>query len=200
MSRVETQEPLGPGSLSPISPAELTDAAWISEFLRQRWHTTIIVVHGEVIDAAALPALIDENHRGLATYRLHGRDAELVTLDAVPAGAGIGTALIEALSTRLRGEGCERLWVTTTNDKLAALRFYLRRGFRLIQVRPGLPTTRVSASRPFRRSGSTGFPSMTNSTCAASSISAQDGKCPFSRRGAGRQSQPRTSRNDHTCL
>jgi GNAT superfamily N-acetyltransferase len=137
MSRVETQEPLGPGSLSPISPAELTDAAWISEFLRQRWHTTIIVVHGEVIDAAALPALIDENHRGLATYRLHGRDAELITLDAVPAGAGIGTALIEALSTRLRGEGCERLWVTTTNDKLAALRFYLRRGFRLIQVRPG---------------------------------------------------------------
>jgi GNAT superfamily N-acetyltransferase len=115
----------------------LTDAAWISEFLRQRWHTTIIVVHGDVIDAAALPALIDENRRGLATYRLHGRDAELVTLDAVPAGAGIGTALIEALSTRLRAEGCERLWVTTTNDKLAAPRFYLRRGFRLIQVRPG---------------------------------------------------------------
>src|SRR5258708_6889224 len=101
MSRVETQEPLVSGSLSPISPAELTDAAWISEFLRQRWHTTIIVVHGEVIDAA----------------------------------------------------GCQR----------------------------------------------TGFPSMTNSTCAASSTSAQDGKCPFSRRGAGRQSQPRTSRNDQYC-
>ncbi len=130
-------EEVSPGSLSLISPAEFTDAAWISEFLHQRWHTSIIVVHGEVIDAAALPALIAENHQGLATYRSRGRDAELVTLDAVPSGAGIGTALIEALSTRLRAEGFERLWVTTTNDKLSALRFYLRRGFRLIQVRPG---------------------------------------------------------------
>jgi hypothetical protein len=34
-------------------------------------------------------------------------------------------------------EGCERLWLTTTNDKLSALRFYKRRGFRVIQARPG---------------------------------------------------------------
>jgi hypothetical protein len=93
---------VSPGSLSSISLAEFADAAWISGFLRERWRTTIVVVHGEIIDAAALPALIAENRQGLATYRLHGRDAELVTLDAVPAGAGIGTALIEALSTRLR--------------------------------------------------------------------------------------------------
>ena len=130
-------EEVSAGSLSPIRLAEFTDAAWISEFLRQRWHTTTILAHGEVIDAAALPALIAENRQGLATYRLRGRDAELVTLDAIPAGAGIGTALVEALSTRLCAEGCERLWVTTTNDKLSALRFYLRRGFRLIRVRCG---------------------------------------------------------------
>ncbi len=99
------------------------------QILRQRWHTTIIVVHGEVVDAAALPALIAQNRQGLATYRLRGRDAELITLDAISACAGIGTALIEALSTKLHAEGCERLWVTTTNDKLSALRFYLRRGF-----------------------------------------------------------------------
>jgi len=137
MSRVETQDPPVSGLLSPIRPAERADAAWISGFLRERWHAAIIVVHGEVIDAAALPALIAQNRQGLATYRLHDRHAELVTLDAVPAGAGIGTALIEALSTRLRAECCEWLWVTTTNDKLSALRFYLRRGFRLIQVRSG---------------------------------------------------------------
>jgi hypothetical protein len=91
----------------------------------------------ESIEAATLAALIAEDHRGLATYRRLGDDAELVTLDAVPAGAGTGTALIEALVTGLRAEGCRRLCATTTNDKLSALRFYLRRGFRLIQVRPG---------------------------------------------------------------
>jgi GNAT superfamily N-acetyltransferase len=119
-----------------IRPATSTDAVWISGFLRERWNATTVVVHGEIIEAAMLPALIAEDHRGLATYRRLGDDAELVTLDAVPAGAGIGTALIEALVTGLRAEGCRRLWVTTTNDKLSALRFYLRRGFRLMQVRP----------------------------------------------------------------
>src|SRR5262249_22616782 len=107
-----------PRSLPTIRPADSTDAAWIGGFLRERWHATEIVAHGEVIDAAVLPALIAENRQGLATYRLHGRDAELVTLDAVRAGAGIGTALIEALTIRIRVEGCARLWLTTTNDKL----------------------------------------------------------------------------------
>jgi hypothetical protein len=46
-------------------------------------------------------------------------------------------AIIEALVARLRAEGCKRLWLTTTNDKLSALWFYLRRDFRLMQVRPG---------------------------------------------------------------
>ena len=94
-------------------------------------------MHGEVIDAASLPALIAENRRGLATYRRFDRDAELVTLDADPTGVGTGTALIEALVARLYADGCERLWLTTTNDKLSALRFYLRHEFRLIHVRLG---------------------------------------------------------------
>jgi GNAT superfamily N-acetyltransferase len=120
-----------------IRQAGRTDCEWIGRFLRARWSATTVVVHGEIIDAAALPALVDANHRGLATYRWHGQDAALVTLNAVPAGMGTGSALIEALAARLQAEGCTRLWVTTTNDNLSALRFYQRRGFRLIRVRTG---------------------------------------------------------------
>ena len=36
-----------------------------------------------------------------------------------------------------RSRGDEVLRVTTTNDNLDALRFYQRRGFRIIAVRPG---------------------------------------------------------------
>ena len=61
----------------------------------------------------------------------------LVTLDAVPAGIGTGTALLDALTTRLCAEGCKRLWLTMTNGNLSALQFYLRRGFRLTAVRLG---------------------------------------------------------------
>jgi GNAT superfamily N-acetyltransferase len=120
-----------------IRQAEPADAEWISCFLRDRWHATTMSVHGELIDAAGLPALMAENRQGLATYHWHVDDAELVSINAVPAGAGLGTALIEALTTKLRAEGCARLWLTMTNANLSALRFYLRRGFRLMQVRLG---------------------------------------------------------------
>jgi hypothetical protein len=63
--------------------------------------------------------------------------AELVMLDAITAGLGVGTALIEALLSRLSAEGVEILRVTTTNDNLSALRFYQRRDFRITEVRPG---------------------------------------------------------------
>ena len=78
-----------------IRPVGAADRAWIGDFLRERWGATTIIAHGEIIDAAALPALVAEPQRGLATYRPLGGDAELVTLDAVPPGSGTGTALLE---------------------------------------------------------------------------------------------------------
>ena len=99
---------------------------------------TTTVVHDEGIDAATLPALIAETAR--ASPPIAGTSR---TLNAVLAGVGTGSALIATLVARLRAEGCARLWVTTTNDNLSALRFYLRRGFR-----PGSPATRSLLS-PF---------------------------------------------------
>jgi ribosomal protein S18 acetylase RimI-like enzyme len=113
------------------------DTVWIAELLQSRWGGRVIVVHGEAIDALALPALIAGERAGLATYRLTGDEAELVSLDAVEPGHGVGTQLLDALTKRLVGAGVRRLWVTTTNDNLQALGFYQRRGFRLQQVRAG---------------------------------------------------------------
>jgi GNAT superfamily N-acetyltransferase len=138
-----------PTSIIPhIRPAAAADSKWTSQFLRERWGAVTVVVHGEVIDASRLPALIAEPRRGLATYRRLGDDAELVTFDTVPAGIGTGTALLDALTARLRAEGCARLWLTTTNGNLPALQFYMRRGFRLAAVRPGA----VDAARKLKPS------------------------------------------------
>jgi GNAT superfamily N-acetyltransferase len=112
------------------------DAAWIEALLRARWGGTIIVVHGEAIDATRLPSLVAGERDGLATYRLRGDEAELVSLDAVEPGRGTGTHLLNALSERLRQQGTRRIWVTTTNDNLGALAFYQRRGFEIRCVRP----------------------------------------------------------------
>ena len=136
MSPVDQPTPSAP----PVRPASAADAVWIRDVLRERWGATTIVVHGEVIDAARLPALIAETQRGLATFQRLGGDAELVTLDAIPAGIGTGTALIEALARELRAEGRARLWLTMTNGNLSALRFYLRRASGCVRCGPVLLT------------------------------------------------------------
>lgn len=95
-----------------------------------------MVVHGETIDLLTLPALVAVEALGLATYRVHKGEAELVSLDAARPGNGVGTALLDALAAMLSLQPVTSLWVTTTNDNIEALRFYQRRGFELRRLRP----------------------------------------------------------------
>ena len=50
-------------SSPPIRQAVPADAAWIIDFLRERWNATMIAVHDETIDPAALPAFSDPRAR-----------------------------------------------------------------------------------------------------------------------------------------
>jgi GNAT superfamily N-acetyltransferase len=112
------------------------DQPWIEALLQERWGGTVVITHGTRFDAARLPALVAGDREGLATYQKRDRvTAELITLDVRSPHQGVGTALIEALSALLTGEGVRRLFVTTTNDNLEALRFYQRRGFRFAALR-----------------------------------------------------------------
>jgi len=125
-----------------VRKKEPEDQWWIEAILNERWGGEgQVVVHGEIFDARLLAALIAGEQEGLATYQIVRTNdivfAELITLDAIRPNRGVGTALIEALASRLRADGVSILRVTTTNDKLNALRFYQRRGFRLKALRPG---------------------------------------------------------------
>jgi GNAT superfamily N-acetyltransferase len=117
-----------------VRDKEPEDQPWIEKFLSERWGAVRVIVHDEIIEAHLLPALVAGEKEGLATFRIQQTNqfkfAELITLDAVTTNQGVGTALIEALISRLRTEMVTVLRVTTTNDNLNALRFYQRRGFR----------------------------------------------------------------------
>ena len=74
---------------------------------------------------------------GLVTYELDGEACEIVTIDALREGAGIGTDLLAAVVDAARAAGCTRVQLLTTNNNLRALAFYQKRGFRLVGLRPG---------------------------------------------------------------
>jgi ribosomal protein S18 acetylase RimI-like enzyme len=74
---------------------------------------------------------------GLVTYELDGEACEIVTIDALREGEGVGTALLEAVVDVARAAGCARVQLLTTNNNLRALAFYQKRGFRLVALQPG---------------------------------------------------------------
>ena len=62
---------------------------------------------------------------------------ELVAINAFSQWKGVGSALIEAIVESASALGFEAIRLTTTNDNVDGLRFYQRRGFRLMALRPG---------------------------------------------------------------
>jgi GNAT superfamily N-acetyltransferase len=87
--------------------------------------------------ADKLPAFVAESRRGLqglVTYRFDGAECEIVSLNSLSESIGIGEALLNAVKDVASGSDCRRIWLITTNDNLAAIRFYQKRGFRLVAV------------------------------------------------------------------
>ena len=121
-----------------VRPATPDDAEYVRSVLIASWDSTKVVAHGELIDAAECPSLIAEADgiaAGVLTYRIDERGLEVVSIDSQLSNAGVGTALLAAAAEIGRKAGAARLWLITTNDNIAALRFYQRRGLDLVALR-----------------------------------------------------------------
>ncbi len=77
------------------------------------------------------------NFVGLATYRIEGDECELITLNSLVENVGVGAMLLAAVRAVAVRAGCKRYWLTTSNDNLHAIRFYQKRGFRLVAIHVG---------------------------------------------------------------
>ena len=123
-----------------VRPLQPADRDWVRRFTIERWGAETVVGHGTVYHPADLPgffALVKGEPVGLVTYHLAGTDCEIVTIDSLRPGQGIGTTLIAKVEDAARQAGCRRVWLTTTNDNLDALRFYQKRGFVLTALHRG---------------------------------------------------------------
>ena len=111
--------------------------------------------------------------RRRATYTVDGDTAELMTIDALTPGAGVGGRLLDAVATAARAAGAVRLRVMTTNGNLPALRLYQRTGFRLVELRPGAVDQARSRKLPSRRRATRAYRSATSSTSCSTSATAR---------------------------
>lgn len=123
-----------------LPPETDEDRAWLRELWLREWGGEIMVTRGRIHHLSELGALIARAggaRAGAATYQIEGDNCELLSLNALTEGAGVGGALLTAVGEVARRAGCRRVWLITSNDNLDALRFYQRRGYRLAAVYPG---------------------------------------------------------------
>jgi len=102
------------------------------------WGSSVVVSRGSRHRVSELPCLVavaGQTWLGVAAYRLAAGACELVLLEAFERDRGVGTALFAGVVELARTAGARRLWLVTTNDNTAALRFYQRRGMRLVRLR-----------------------------------------------------------------
>lgn len=129
---MEAQINVRPGA---VSEREFVAAALIREFA-----STQIWSRRRAFEAMELPALVawsGKERVGVAVYRDEGGETELLALVATEKQGGVGSRLLEAAIAGARERGSQRLFLTTTNDNLDALRFYQRRGMRLVALHAG---------------------------------------------------------------
>jgi ribosomal protein S18 acetylase RimI-like enzyme len=146
-----------------VRPLRREDREWVAHLLDERWGSTQIVSRGRALYGHLLPGFVaerplppeddespadapvddDETEEnpavkmekiGLLTYNIEEKSCEIVTLDSLEEGNGVGTALVDALKAAAKEGEIERLWLVTTNDNLPALKFWQKRDFQLMAV------------------------------------------------------------------
>jgi ribosomal protein S18 acetylase RimI-like enzyme len=123
-----------------VRPLRDEDREWATAYHATTWGGPLVARRGQLVDTSHLPALVallDGERAGLLAYAVRGQECEVVTLASSSEGRGVGRALLDAVRQISQTAGCTRLWLTTTNNNLRALKLYQRWGMELVALHRG---------------------------------------------------------------
>lgn len=126
-----------------VRPLADDDRAWAAQVATDSWSKPVVARLGELVDPTQLPgfiAFLDGQRAGLASYAVRGEECELVTIQSLREGRGVGRALLDAVRDAAIAAGCTRLWLITTGPRLplTALRRQYARASECSQMTPEL--------------------------------------------------------------
>jgi ribosomal protein S18 acetylase RimI-like enzyme len=110
-----------------VRPLTDADRGWARSLVADTWGVPVVSPGGVYDDPAGFDGFVaeDDGHPvGLLLHRIDDGRCEVVALVVREEGKGHGRALMEAAREVSRDEGCERLWLITTEDNPRALAFY----------------------------------------------------------------------------
>jgi len=103
----------------------------------ESWGSDVVVLQGRLYYPVELPAFIAEQNKermGFVTYVLEDGTCEIISLNSLQPGLGIGTLLLDAVKKIALKNNCTEMKLFTTNDNTTALRFYQKYGFYLEEL------------------------------------------------------------------
>jgi GNAT superfamily N-acetyltransferase len=146
---------LGEVRIRPVVPG---DRPWIRRVVLEQWGLPVVSVSG-AHDPSGYPSFVAEEggeRVGVVTYLLGDGECEVVTLNSLREGRGVGSALLEAVSG-VAAENQARLWLITTNENIRAIRFYQRRGMEMVALHRDFVDTVRQAKPDVDTGGSEGI-------------------------------------------
>jgi len=117
-----------------------SDRAEVGEFIQRHWGSRVVMSRGKAFHPEREGGFLERRDGkiiGLLTYHIDD-GMEILTLNSDLEGEGIGSSLMLNAIERAREQGCRRIWLTTTNDRLRIVGFYQRLGFRMTAVNLGV--------------------------------------------------------------
>lgn len=118
---------------------EKSDIQWIRDLCKEKWYSLEIFSQGKIhkIDTlSGFITLINGNRAGLLTYQINNGECEILTINSLREGIGIGSELLRVVENHCIDSKCHLVWLITTNDNIQALRFFQKRGYSLYALYP----------------------------------------------------------------
>jgi len=113
------------------------DLVWLVKLMTQKWSSAKIVSKGKIYDVQKLPGFVavdKNNYLGLITYNIENNNCEIISLNSLKEGIGVGSVLIKRVIETAKEKKCKRVFIITTNNNLQGLRFYQKKGFTIKAV------------------------------------------------------------------
>lgn len=117
------------------------DFIWLKDLWEQEWGGLTMVSGDTTYHLTQVKALLAKRQGtpiGAITWAFPtSGEAEIVSLNALFEGQGVGSLLLQSAEQHIRHQGAFRIQIVTSNDNLRALAFYQKRGYRLKSLHPG---------------------------------------------------------------
>ncbi|MEC1177583.1 GNAT family N-acetyltransferase [Metasolibacillus meyeri] len=95
----------------------------VVDFFQEHWGSSEMVISSGTYVCSELDGFIfEENNRilGLVTYVLHEKEVEVISLDSIVEGKGIGSHLMKEVERFVQQQGMSTISLVTTNDNLTS--------------------------------------------------------------------------------